>query len=178
MKIKIERTFRLVLGLSFLPERMRRWLFDTGTRVMEVFNALCFAIWGWVLLVDGRMLETAHYRGFAVFEAVFGRHAWAGAFLACSGFAVGGLVCKAGRCRILGGYALLLGALTWTLLALGFARAFPPLNTSVMIYSGLSLLCFLSGEHVMYTVRQSTPPPSRPRNNNNKNGGAKCGSPS
>ena len=46
MPAKIERTFRLVLGLSFLPERMRRWLFDKGTRAIEVLNATIFASWG------------------------------------------------------------------------------------------------------------------------------------
>ena len=119
MPAKIERTFRLVLGLSFLPERMRRWLFDKGTRAIEVLNATIFAIWGTVLLGDGGMVQTEHYKGFAVFEAVFGRKAWACAFLACAAFAVLGMLCDARRCKVLGGYALLLGALTWALLAMG-----------------------------------------------------------
>ena len=53
MRPQFERTFRLVLGLSFLPERMRRWLFDKGTRAIEVLNATIFAVWGTVLLGDG-----------------------------------------------------------------------------------------------------------------------------
>ena len=111
MRPQIERTFHLVLGLSILPERMRRWLFDKGTRAIEALNATIFAIWGTVLLIDGRMVQTEHYRGFAVFESIFGRKAWACAFLACAAFAVLGMLCDARRCKVLGGYALLLGAL-------------------------------------------------------------------
>ena len=169
MRPQIERTFRHVLGLSFLPERMRRWLFDKGTRAIEVLNATIFAIWGTVLLIDGRMVQTEHYKGFAVFEAIFGRKAWAGAFLACAAFAVLGMMCDARRCKVLGGYALLLGALTWALLAMGFVAAYPPVNTAMFVYTAISVMCFLSGEHVMYTVRQEDAA------NDKKQGGAACG---
>ena len=169
MRPQIERTFRLVLGLSFLPERMRRWLFDKGTRAIEVLNATIFAIWGTVLLGDGGMLQTEHYKGFAVFEAIFGRKAWACAFLACAAFAVLGMLCDARRCKVLGGYALLLGALTWALLAMGFVAAYPPVNTSMFVYTAISVMCFLSGEHVMYTVRQEYAASTK------KQGGAACG---
>ena len=169
MLAKIERTFRLVLGLSFLPERMRRWLFSKGTRAIEVLNATIFAIWGMVLLGDGGMVQTEHYKGFAVFEAVFGRKAWACAFLACAAFAVLGMLCDARRCKVLGGYALLLGALTWALLAMGFVAAYPPVNTAMFVYAAISAMCFLSGEHVMYTVRQEDAA------KNKKQGGAACG---
>ena len=169
MRPQIERTFRLVLGLSFLPERMRHWLFDKGTRAIEVLNATIFGIWGAVLLSDGGMLQTEHYRGFAVFEAIFGRKAWACAFLACAAFAVLGMLCDARRCKVLGGYALLLGALTWALLAMGFVAAYPPVNTSMFVYAAISVLCFLSGEHVMHTVRQEDAA------SNKKQGGAACG---
>ena len=170
MRPQIERTFRLVLGLSFLPERMRRWLFDKGTRAIEVLNATIFTVWGTVLLVgDGGMVQTDHYKGFAVFGAIFGNKAWACAFLACAAFAVLGMLCEARRCKVLGGYALLLGALTWALLAMGFVAAYPPVNTAMFVYAALSVMCFLSGEHVMYTVRQEDAV------NNKKHGGAACG---
>ena len=169
MRPQIERTFRLVLGLSFLPERMRHWLFDKGTRAIEVLNATIFAIWGTVLLGDGGMVQTEHYKGFAVFEAVFGHKAWACAFLVCAAFAALGMLCDARRCKVLGGYALLLGALTWALLAMGFAAAYPPVNTAMFVYTAISVMCLLSGEHVMYTVRQDDAA------NNKNQGGEKCG---
>ena len=169
MRPQIERVFRFVLGLSFLPERMRHWLFDKGTRAIEVLNATIFAIWGTVLLIDGRMVQTEHYKGFAVFEAVFGRKIWASAFLACAAFAVLGMLCDARRCKVLGGYALLLGALTWALLAMGFVAAYPPVNTAMFVYAAISALCFLSGEHVMHTARQEDAA------NDKKQGGAECG---
>ena len=69
-------------------------------------------------------------------------------------FAVLGMLCDARRCKVLGGYALLLGALVWALLAMGFVAAYPPVNTAMFVYTAISVMCFLSGEHVMYTVRQ------------------------
>ena len=39
MRQQIERVFRFVLGLSFLPEKIRAWMFSTGTRAIEVLNA-------------------------------------------------------------------------------------------------------------------------------------------
>ena len=77
--------------------------------------------------------------------------------------------CDARRCKVLGGYALLLGALTWALLAMGFVAAYPPVNTAMFVYAAISVLCFLSGEYVMYTVRQEDAV------NNKKHGGAACG---
>ena len=169
MRPQIERTFRLVLGLSFLPERMRRWLFDKGTRAIEVLNATIFAVWGTVLLGDGGMLQTEHYKGFAVLEDIFGRKAWACAFLACAAFAVLGVLCDARRYKVLGGYALLLGALAWALLAMGFVAAYPPVNTAMFVYAAIAVMCFLGGEYVMYTVRQEDAA------NNKKQSGAACG---
>lgn len=167
---KVERCFRFVLGLSFLPERLRRWLFDTGTRAVEALNAALFAVWGFVLLADGeRLIKIEHYQGFVLFERVLGRQVWACLFFACAAFAVVGLVCASPRCKTLGGYALLLGALIWALLAIGFARAYPPLNTSMFVYAVIALLCYLSGEHVMYLLRQPDP-----ANTKNK-GGQACG---
>ena len=117
----------------------------------------------------GGMVQTEHYKGFAVFEAVFGRKAWACAFLACAAFAVLGMLCDARRCKVLGGYALLLGALTWALLAMGFVAAYPPVNTAMFVYTAISAMCFLSGEHVMHTARQEDAA------NNKKQGGVACG---
>ena len=156
--------------LSMRGDALPRWLFDKGTRAIEVLNATIFGIWGTVLLGDGgMMLQTEHYKGFAVFESIFGRKAWACAFLACAAFAVLGMLCDARRCKVLGGYALLLGALTWALLAMGFVAAYPPVNTSMFVYAAISVLCFLSGEHVMHTARQEDAA------NNKKQGGAACG---
>ena len=134
-----------------------------------MLNATIFGIWGTVLLGDGGMVQTEHYKGFAVFEAIFGHKAWACAFLACAAFAALGMLCDASRCKVLGGYALLLGALTWALLAMGFVAAYPPVNTAMFVYAAISVMCFLSGEHVMYTVRQEDAA------NNKKQGGAACG---
>lgn len=63
----INKTLRFILGLTFLPERARRWIFGTGTRVVEILNlsllvSLAIAFW----LDSGDMMRLSNYRGFAL----------------------------------------------------------------------------------------------------------------
>ena len=52
MRPQIERVFRFVLGLSFLPEKIRAWMFSTGTRAIEVLNAGMLLAWATVMMLD------------------------------------------------------------------------------------------------------------------------------
>ena len=151
---KVERCFRFVLGLSFLPESARRFLFDTGTRAMEVLNALFLAAWSVVLFADGQVILLQKKGNLVVFSGAWMHYFWGSVFTCAALFAVVGMAYKGTRCRVLGGYALLLGALIWALIAAGFATHYPPLNTAIFIYASMSALCFFSGEHVMYLERQ------------------------
>ena len=67
MRPQIERVFRFVLGLSFLPEKIRAWMFSTGTRAIEVLNAGMLLAWATVMMLDGRVLEMHPYRYFMLF---------------------------------------------------------------------------------------------------------------
>ena len=69
MRPQIERVFRFVLGLSFLPEKIRAWMFSTGTRAIEVLNAGMLLAWATVMMLDGRVLEMHPYRYFMLFGA-------------------------------------------------------------------------------------------------------------
>lgn len=57
MRLQIERVFRFVLGLPFLPKKIRAWMFSTGTRAIEVLNAGMLLAWATVMLA-GRPRRT------------------------------------------------------------------------------------------------------------------------
>lgn len=148
---RANRIFRLILGLGFLPERAQRWLFGTGTRVLEAMN-YCLLVWFVLsMLIDsGSMFLLPSY---AVFFRIAGE--WADEWMAGAAFigslsATAGLVGTGPRAQRLAGFALVYSATLWMLLALGFALAYPPLTTATGVYGVLSLFCWLAGEHLMY----------------------------
>ena len=62
---QINKALRIVLGLSFLPGRLRSWLFHTGSRLWEVFNIILLLIFGLTVFTDsGAMFNQPAYRAF------------------------------------------------------------------------------------------------------------------
>ena len=153
MRPQIERVFRFVLGLSFLPEKIRAWMFSTGTRAIEVLNAGMLLAWATVMMLDGRVLEMHPYRYSMLFGTQWAHKAWAVAFLIFFVLACCGIACKTCRCKKLGGFAMLASATVWGCVSAGFVASYPPLNTGVLIYALMSLMCWFTGEHLMYTAR-------------------------
>ena len=91
--------------------------------------------------------------GFLLFGAQWAHKAWAVAFLIFFVLACCGIACKTCRCKKLGGFAMLASATVWGCISAGFVASYPPLNTGVLIYALMSLMCWFTGEHLMYTAR-------------------------
>lgn len=147
-----ERIFRATLGLGMLPESARRWLFSSGTRALEVLNALCMLAWA-VALLDEGMLAIPIYR---VFVTVGGPWAnWFSSITFASMFvlSVVGIVGSSIGARRLGGFVILCGGLAWACVAAAFIATYPPLNTAMVVYALLAVLCLLAGEHLIYESR-------------------------
>lgn len=147
-----ERVFRLTLGLGLLPERTRRWLFSSGTRALEVLNALCMLAWSLALLDDG-MLAIPIYR---VFVDIGG--AWTNLFFSVTfgcmfALSVAGIIGSSIGARRLGGFVILCGGLAWACVSAAFIATYPPFNTAMVIYALLAVLCLLAGEHLIYESR-------------------------
>lgn len=149
-----ERAFRLILGLGFLPDSVRAWVFGTGTRALEVLNIGCLFGWSLVMLVDDRLLLAQTYTAFKRISASeWLNEALAAAFALLGVFCVIGLFCHHFRLKLLAGVAMLGSALAWALVTVGFVAGYPPLNTAVAIYGAFSFMCLLAGEHLIFEAQ-------------------------
>lgn len=146
-----ERLFRLVLGLGFLPDRMRRWIFGTGTRALEVFNALALVGWSVTMLLDDRLLQTPTYLAFnRISDSSWLNEGISIAFAVPAVVSVAGIYWNGVKLKMLAGISLLGSALAWALVTAGFIASYPPTNTAVTLYAALSMLCFFAGEHLIF----------------------------
>ena len=155
---KTDLVFKTFLGASFLPERCRRWLFDTGTSLFEIIHAILVVCWGLMLLsqpTPSLLLPT--YAGFLQtfgpnYQNIFG----------LVGLCLGAitLAVKIGpnsytrRGRIIVGFMMFLGALLWTVVGGAFLYNYPPISAGMVVYTIVAAFCYFTGEHIMYGVHQ------------------------
>ena len=152
----INQILRFVLGLTFLPERARRWIFGTGTRVIEVLNLTLLTTLSVLFWFDhGEMMRLSNYRGFV---KLFGdnAHVWMTClFGLLAVLAAAGIASTSERPRRLGGFALLASGCIWWAMSAGFAYGYPPLTTGMVVYPVLGMFCGLCGQHIMYLTEQA-----------------------
>lgn len=140
-------TASLILNLRFLPDHLQRWLFSTGTRALEVANVSILVGWAALLYVDGRrMLDLQNYKTFSMLDhktlaSIF-------AILSLIIF-VATLFPNSLKSQLFKGYTMLLSAAVWAIVSTGFAIAYPPLSTAMVVYPVLAVLCWLCGENLI-----------------------------
>lgn len=123
---------------------VHHWMFATGTRGVELFNAGALLVWA-VALLDDRLLALPIYLGRGVWS-----HPWANELLAvlfsvAAMFSVAGLLRKDIKADKLASFALQIGGLLWAAVALNFMATYPPLNTGVGIYGLLAFVTWSAG---------------------------------
>ena len=152
----INQILRFVLGLTFLPERARRWIFGTGTRVIEVLNLTLLTTLSVLFWFDhGEMMRLSNYRGFV---KLFGEssNGWmAAVFGVLAILAAVSIASTTERPRRLGGFALLASGCIWWAMSAGFVYGYPPLTTGMVVYPVLGIFCGLCGQHIMYLTEQA-----------------------
>lgn len=126
---------------------MHGWMFATGTRGIELFNAGALLVWAWAL-IDDRLLAIPIYLGSSVWT-----HPWANELLAllfatASVFATAGLIRKDQAADKLASFGLQIGGLLWAAVALNFLATYPPLNTGVGTYGLLAFVAWSAGCHL------------------------------
>lgn len=153
-----DRVFRTILGVSFLPERCRRWLFDTGTSLFEIIHAILIICWGLMLLAQpSPSLLLPTYDGFLRtfgpnYQNVFGL---LGLTLGVTTLAVRvGPTSYTRRGRIIVGFVMFLSALLWTVVGGAFLYNYPPISSGMVVYTVVAVFCYFTGEHIMYGVHQ------------------------
>ena len=154
MKI-LDKFLHIFLGLTFLPDRVRAWLFGSGTRFFEAFNVLFLVATGFVVVVDGGgMFRLPPYH---VFWSAFGQAApfiIGGALLSCAiGMLCGMLIQHTCQRTFPSGFAMIASGAVYGLLGAGFMGAYPPFSTAMSVYPVLALCCWIAGEHLIYLDR-------------------------
>lgn len=120
------------------------WMFATGTRGIELLNAMALLVWGLALL-DDRLLVLYMYLGAGVLKHPMANEALSAVFLIAALFALAGLLRKDLASDKLASFALQIGGLMWACVALNFMATYPPLNTGVGVYGLLAFFSWSAG---------------------------------
>lgn len=131
-----------------LRARVARWLFGTPTTVLEVLNAGLLLVWALAVLDDRLIALPLYSTAFRLYESSWANEAVSAVFFLAFIFAVAGIRHRGGTYDVRSGYALQLSALLWVGVAANFLGAYPPLNTEVLAYAGLALMCWTCGCHL------------------------------
>ena len=138
-----------------LRARAARWLFGTPTTVLEVLNAGMLLVWALAVLSDTMIALPFYSTAFRLYGSSYANEAVSAVFFSAFIFAAVGAYRNGMRADMLSGYAMQLSALLWTAVAANFLGADPPLNTEVLAYSWLALVCWTSGCHLWSRGKQS-----------------------
>ena len=131
-----------------LRARVARWLFGTPTTVLEVLNAGLLLVWALAVLDDRLIALPLYCTAFRLYVSSWANEAVSTVFFLAFIFAVAGIRHRGGTYDVRSGYALQLSALLWVGVAANFLGAYPPLNTEVLAYAGLALMCWTCGCHL------------------------------
>ena len=126
---------------------VHHWMFATGTRGVELFNAGALLVWAWAL-IDDRLLAIPIYLGSSVWTHPLANNLLALLFATASVFAIAGLLRKDQAADKLASFALQIGGLLWAAVALNFLATYPPLNTGVGTYGLLAFVTWSAGCHL------------------------------
>ncbi len=138
-----------------LRARAARWLFGTPTTVLEVLNAGLLLVWALAVLDDRLIALPLYSTAFCLYKASWANEAVSVVFFLAFIYAVSGIRHRGGHYDVLAGYALQLSALLWVSVSANFLGAYPPLNTEVLSYGFLALMCWTCGCHLWTRGKQS-----------------------
>lgn len=138
-----------------LRARAARWLFGTPTTVLEVLNAGMLLVWALAVLDDRLIALPLYSTAFRLYTSSLANEAVSAVFFLSFIFAVAGIRHRGGTYDVRSGYALQLSALLWVGVAANFLGAYPPLNTEVLAYGFLALMCWTCGCHLWTRGKQS-----------------------
>ena len=130
--------------LRFLPVRFQRWLFSTGTRVVEFASGL--SLIGYAAVFAFSPVDIYDWPIYYKFKTI-------PEFILIPVFGGIGLLQLAAmywqtyKGNVFSGYLLLVSAFIWYLTAQAFWGAFPPAHTGMVIPPILSFLCLLAGNN-------------------------------
>ena len=124
------------------------WLFDKGTRVVEVLNSLFLIGFATTFINDFEgILTLPSYRAFAVASSVYW---WIGMFtLGVVQFMA--LIKTSLHSNQASGIILISSAWVWGMVAATFIASLPPLTSAPITYSIFTLMCATAGMYLLKT---------------------------
>lgn len=140
-----------LLDLRFLPDKLQKWLFDTGTRVITVTSALIMIGFAGIFILGGsEIFNLKLYKGFLLLQPF----TLEVLLLSVALLQLIITIFKSNRCHVLSGYLLILSALIWAVISATFLASYPPLTTGMTTYPVLAVVCALAGRNLInYTKR-------------------------
>ena len=138
-----------------LRARAARWLFGTPTTVLEVLNAGMLLVWALAVLDDQLIALPLYSTAFRLYESSLANEAVSAVFFLAFIFAVAGIRHRGGTYDVRSGYALQLSSVLWVCVAANFLGAYPPINTEVLAYGFLAMICWTCGCHLWTRGKQS-----------------------
>ena len=146
---KIAKVFKIpyavlmmCLNIVFLPEQVRQWFFGTGTRGLEILNAMLMLTWGVVSLLNKHtqaLLPT--YEKIGTMPALF-----ISIIFFILGFAQLFYVAKSTiNSNIASGFLLVVSGLVWSIVAVGYWGNYPPLTPGMVVYFPLAIVNWWAG---------------------------------
>ena len=124
------------------------WLFDKGTRVVEVLNSLFLIGFATAFINDFEgILSSSSYKAFAIASSVYW---WIGMFvLGVVQFVA--LLKTSLHSNQASGIILISSAWVWGMVVGGFIASLPPLTPAPIVYSIFSLMCATAGMYLLKT---------------------------
>ena len=124
------------------------WLFDKGTRVVEVLNSLFLIGFATTFINDFEgILTLPSYRAFAVASSAYW---WIGMFtLGVVQFMA--LIKTSLHSNQASGIILISSAWVWGMVAATFIASLPPLTSAPIMYSIFTLMCATAGMYLLKT---------------------------
>ena len=122
------------------------WLFDKGTRVVEVLNSLFLIGFATTFIYNFEgILSLSSYKAFAIASGV---HWWIGMFvLGVVQFMA--LLKTSLQSNQASGIILISSAWVWSMVAGTFIASLPPLTSAPIVYSIFTLMCATTGLYLL-----------------------------
>lgn len=140
-----------VFDWRFLPAKLQRWLFSTGTRAVKFVNAFGLFGYAMVFFLYGEVLY--QYKLYDKFDTVPPK-VTATVMLVLAVLQIILMVGKTDRSQIIGGYLLICSGFVWFMVAVAFWASYPPLSTGVVFPSVMALICPLAGDNLIKMRKQ------------------------
>lgn len=137
---------KYLLEWSFLPVRFQKWLFGTGTRVVEFASGLSMI--GYAAVFAFSPVDIYNWPIYYKFKTI-PESILIPVFGGIGLLQVAAMYWQTYKGNVFSGYLLLVSAFIWFLVSVAFFGAYPPAHTGMVIPPLLAFLCALAGNNTM-----------------------------